>query len=213
MSSKTAITTMPLRPPGLDKARTGCRRPGFSLVEVVIAIALFATVLLGMLALLANGINTRAEVRRDTLSVQICHQIHQALRGYRLGMDDLQPAKAATVTGLLDEFLPFDFSTFPGDGKPAFVLGFDAEGKPRGQGLAADYEGGSEQDGVLFLATLEGRPVTGKPGLTEVIIGVEHPASDKRTARQRKEFRVLMTPGAMDEPTPTANPSQKGQRP
>lgn len=204
---------MPLYPPGHDKTRTGCRKPGFSLVEVVIAIALFATVLLGMLALLANGVSTRAEVRRDTLSVHISQQIQQALRGYRLGVDDLQPAPSSTVPGLLDEFLPFDFSKFPADGKPAFVLGFDAEGKPRGKSLAADYESGSEQDGVLFLATLEGRPVTGKSGLTEVIIGMEHPASVQRATRQRKEFRVLMTPRAADDPMPSTNPSQEGHWP
>lgn len=204
---------MPPLHPGHKDTSTVYGRPGFSLVEVVVAIALFATVLLGMLALLANGASTRAEVRRDTLSVHICHQVHQALRGYRLGIDDLQPAASGTVPGLIDEFLPFDFSKFPDDGKPAFVLGFDAEGKPRGKGLAAEYETGSNQDGVIFLATLQGQTASGKPGITEVIIGIEHPASDPQSARRRKEFRVLMTPDPLDNPVPASDPSQEGRQP
>ncbi len=204
---------MPAAPPSSRPESPECGSPGFSLVEVVIAIALFATVLLGMLALLANGVSTRAEVRRDTLAVQICHQVHQALRGYRLGVDDQQAATAGNLPGLLDEFLPFDFAKFPGDGKPAFVLGFDAEGQARGENLASDYEDGSQQDGVTFLTTLEGKPVIGKPGLTEVIIGIEHPASAPRAGRQRKEFQVLMNPMAVDTPTVVANPSQEVGQP
>jgi prepilin-type N-terminal cleavage/methylation domain-containing protein len=176
-------------------------RPGFTLIEVSLAVAVFATVLMGMLALLANGVETRAQVRRDTIGVHLCHQIHQALRGYRKGVDDVTPATPGGLPGLLDEFLPFDFAQFPAAGKTAFVLGFDAEGKARGKNLSTDYEGGTNQDGVVYLATMEGRPVVGKAGLTEVIIGIESPAGVPRTARKRQEFRVLMVPRAVNNPS------------
>ena len=176
-------------------------RRGFTLIEVSLAVAVFATVLLGMLALLANGVATRAQVRRDTIGVHLCQQIHQALGSYRKGIDDIQPAPTGGIPGLLDEFLPFDFAQFPAAGKPAFVLGFDSEGKTRGRNLSGDYESGTTQDGVSYLATIEGRPVVGKPGLTEVIIGIEAPAGEPKKGRKRQEFRVLMTPHAAAAPT------------
>lgn len=182
------------------------RRTGFSLVEVVIAMAIFATVLLGMLALLANGVNTRAEVRRDTIAVQICQQIHQSLRGFRVGIDDTQPAPASPMPGLLDEFFPFSFDEFPAAGKPAMVLGFDSEGNKRGKADAADYSDGTTRDGVTYLATMQGLPVAGKPGLTNIIIGIEFPAGEKQAARKRREFRVLMTPTAKDTADTEATP-------
>lgn len=181
-----------------DRRPRMSHRRGFTLIEVSLAVAVFATVLLGMLALLANGVESRAQVRRDTIGVQLCHQIHQALRGYRKGVDDVNPAAPGGLPGLLDEFLPFDFAQFPGAGQSAFVLGFDTEGKARGRNLARDYQDGTNQDGVVYLATLEGKPVVGKSGLTEVIIGIEHPAGIPRAGRKRQEFRVLMMPRAAD---------------
>lgn len=181
-------------------------RQGFTLIEVSLAVAIFATVLLGMLALLANGVATRAQVRRDTIGVHLCHQVHQALRGYRKGIDDVQPAAKGGVPGLLDAFLPFDFAQFPGAGKPAFVLGFDSEGKARGGDLSGDYKSGTRQDGVTYLATIEGKPMVGKTGLTEVIIGIEAPAGEAKKGRKRQEFRVLMTPRAAEEEKPGDTP-------
>ena len=181
-------------------------RRGFTLIEVSLAVAIFATVLLGMLALLANGVATRAQVRRDTIGVHLCQQIHQALRGYRKGIDDVQPAASGSIPGLLDEFLPFDFAQFPGAGKPAFVLGFDSEGKARGRNLSGDYDSGTFQEGVTYLATLEGKPVVGKAGLTEVIIGIESPAGEPKKGRKRQEFRVLMTPRAAEATNPGGTP-------
>lgn len=185
--------------------RANCRR-GFTLIEVSLAVAVFATVLLGMLALLANGVATRAQIRRDTIGVHLCHQIHQSLLGYRQGIDDVQPAASGGIPGLLDEFLPFDFAQFPAAGKPPIVLGFDSEGKARGQNLGGEYESGTLQDGVTYLATLEGKPVAGKPRLTEVIIGIEAPAGEPKAGRKRQEFRVLMVPRAAETPNPGGTP-------
>ena len=195
------------KPPTWPEENTrGKHARGFTLIEVSLAVAVFATVLLGMLALLANGVETRVQVRRDTIGVHLCQQIHQALRGYRKGIDDISPAAAGGIPGLLDEFLPFDFAQFPGAGKPSFVLGFDSEGKARGKNLSGDYQSGSYQDGVTYLATLEGKPVVGKPGLTEVIIGIEFPAGQPKARRKRQEFRVLMTPRAEQAPNPGGTP-------
>lgn len=179
---------------------------GFTLIEVSLAVAVFATVLLGMLALLANGVKTRAQVRRDTIGVHLCQQIHQAMRGYRMGIDDVQAAAAGGIPGLLDEFFPFDFARFPGTGQPPFVLGFDSEGIARGKNLSTGYEDGTFQAGVTYLATLEGKPVAGMTGVTEVIIGIEFPAGEPKNARKRQEFRVLMTPRAVQTPNPGGLP-------
>ena len=197
------MATHPPTPAGRH-APPDCR--GFSLVEVVLAIAVFATVLLGMLALLANGVNTRAEIRRDTIAVQICQQLHQSLRGFRPGIDDTEAAPASQSPGLLDEYFPFSFAEFPAAGKPAMVLGFDSEGNKRGKSLAADYDDGTNLDGVAYLATVQGVPSVGNPGLTKVTIGIEFPAGEKQSARKRREFRVLMAPMGRDTATPEATP-------
>jgi prepilin-type N-terminal cleavage/methylation domain-containing protein len=193
-------------PPSRARSVRKSPRRGFTLIEVSLAVAIFATVLLGMLALLANGVATRAQVRRDTIGVHLCQQIHQALRGYRKGIDDIQPAMPGGIPGLLDEFLPFDFAQFPGAGKPAFVLGFDSEGRARGRNLSGDYDSGTFQEGVTYLATLEGKPVVGKAGLTEVVIGIEFPAGEPKKGRKRQEFRVLMTPRAAETANPGGTP-------
>ncbi|MFM7180552.1 MAG: prepilin-type N-terminal cleavage/methylation domain-containing protein [Verrucomicrobiales bacterium] len=197
---------MSVLPPSHVRSVRKSPRRGFTLIEVSLAVAIFATVLLGMLALLANGVSTRAQVRRDTIGVHLCQQIHQALRGYRKGIDDIQPAAPGGIPGLLDEFLPFDFAQFPGAGKPAFVLGFDSEGKPRGKNLSGDYQSGTLQDGVRYLATIEGKPVVGKTGLTEVLVGIEFPAGESKKGRKRQEFRVLMTPRAVEATKPGGTP-------
>jgi len=179
----------------------GCRRArgGFSLVEVALAIAILGTVLLGMLALLSNGVNAQGEARRDTTAMLLAGQVVEALRGFEVGRDDAIASQGGT---LLDEFLPFSFATFPGEGK-LFVLGFDSEGNRRGSKLAKDYQDGTMQDGVAYLVQIEGRPVETDPGLTLVTVRVEFPADLPHDRRRIKDFQLMMRPGAAEAAAPT----------
>ena len=174
----------------------GCRRArgGFSLVEVALAIAILGTVLLGMLALLSNGVNAQGEARRDTTAMLLAGQVVEALRGFEVGRDDAIAAKGGT---LLDEFLPFSFATFPEEGMN-FVLGFDTEGNRRGSKLAEDYQDGTLQDGVAYLVQIKGRPVETDPGLTLITVRVEFPADLPLDRRRIKQFELMMRPGAAE---------------
>ena len=167
---------------------------GFSMVELVLAIALFSTVLLGMLVLLANAVDTRRQIRRDTLGVQIGQQVQQALRGFRQGIDDSAPAVESDHPGVLDVFYPFSFAEFPTPGMAPMVLGFNAHGMSLGKIQEADYASGTSQTGVEFLMRIEGRPIAGVEGVTEVRLAIEHPADVAQAIRKKQEFYVRMVP-------------------
>jgi hypothetical protein len=159
---------------------------------VAIAMAVTATVLLGLLGLLVGAVGSQAQARDDTVAVQIAGQVVEALRGYELGRDD-GPGAQAGRGSLLDELPPFDIRRFPAAGG-RLVLGFDAQGARRGSDLAEAFEKGTDADGVAYLVALAGRPAPGRPGLTEITVAVGSPADVPSTNRRNKEFRLLLRP-------------------
>ena len=188
---------MPPLPSHSHSSRRRISAQGFSLFEVVIALALFAMLIPGMLALMGAGMAEHAASRRESMAMQLCSQVEQALKGFRKGTDDLPDSAAGDNSGpgLLDAFLPFDFARFPAAGHAPMVLGFDADGKPSGRIDAAEYTGGSPRGEVAYFVKLEGTPVTGQSGVTGVIITVEYPAGDPAAARKARVFHVWMVPG------------------
>lgn len=194
------------RPP--SKAR---RPRAFTLVEVALAVAIVGTVLLAMVALLANAVDAQADTRRDTVAVQLSSRVVAALRTYTTGIDDVVAPQAPRSdpegpgAGLLDAFLPFDFSRFPEDGG-RFVLGFDAQGNLAQPDAGNAYEEGATDAEVAYLVTVRGEPLPGHPGLTDVTIGVEAPADVPAANRDRLSFNVWLAPRPA-ESTPTPEPA------
>ena len=168
------------------------RRRGFSLVEVALAIAILGTVVLAMLAMLSSGANSQAEARHDTMALMLAGQVIESLKAFQVGHDDAVKSQGKT---LLDEFLPFSFQSFPAE-DTVYVIGFDNEGGKCGTKLSADYEEGTAQPGVAYLARFEGRPVALNPGLTLVKVKVEFPADLPKDRRRTKEFEVMIRPRA-----------------
>ena len=176
-------------------ARTGPRaraHGGFSLVEVALAIAILGTVVLGMLAMLSTGARFQAEARQNTLAILMAGQVVESLKAFQVGHDDAMKSQGKT---LLDEFLPFSFAAFPAE-DTVYVIGFDTEGNKCGTQLSADYEEGTSQPGVAYLARFEGRPVALNPGLTLVKVRIEFPADLPKDRRKTKEFETMIRPGA-----------------
>jgi hypothetical protein len=174
---------------------------GFSLVEVTIAVGLFAFGVVGVIGLFPTALAQRAEAARDTRARLIAEQIFEALRGsdndaLRSGGEIILPpfVKMGAEEG---ENVPGegDLRQKSTNGLFPFCLGFGELGTTVIRDISGDQmwkEGvtGEARDSVYI--ALVSREQTGTPGLYKVDVQVGVPASLPALKRRNLSFSSLV---------------------
>jgi Tfp pilus assembly protein PilV len=145
-------------------------RDGFSLVEVVVAVGLFAFVVVGILAMFPIGLRQQARSANDFAAVQAANKV-MTLIG------------AATNVSEVSSYLSVNATTN--------VIGVSVKDPTVWQAVdAAVWFGGTSQNGVDALVRILAEPVG--DGLHRVSLDISHPAVAAVTNRQVESFTTLV---------------------
>ncbi|MEX1118158.1 MAG: hypothetical protein WEB60_05120 [Terrimicrobiaceae bacterium] len=154
----------------------------FSLIEVVLALAVIAFAITGIMGLFPVALKSAQESQRETRATFIAQQIFNDLKASP--STNLLIATGANVVDQGNFVTP----------RPSLVdawsnsVGFDQSGMPM-QPLANPA---SPQPGVIFVANISSTPNTPTSGLARVQVDVETPAQAAATNRSKYTFVTLM---------------------
>ncbi len=163
-----------LRPCGGADAPHG--PSGFSLVEVTVAIGIFAFVVVGILGLLPTALKLRAESSQETLAVLIAQEMFSSVKA----------APNIRVVTLRDGpgLRPGNNQTLDLTAQQSFVLGYPPQSTVpywlfRGDADAAweNMPPAASVNDIETMARLRAEPVDGTPDLYRIIVEVRSPAS------------------------------------
>lgn len=146
--------------------------PGFTLVEVAIALGVFAFAIIALVGLLSAGLQTEKAAHRDTAMGNIVSYVLADLRG----------SKYAAVTG---ETLASPKSSF------SRWYEFDADGA-----FLLSVTSGSAPEpltNAMYLCTVEGQQVS-SPKRMQVTATIEFPLQAASANREKQIFATSLTP-------------------
>ena len=149
----------------------------FSLIEVVLALAVIAFAITGIMGLFPVALKSAQESQRETRATFIAQQIFNDLKA-----SPRTNLLIATGTNLLDA------ANFVSP-RPSFTnawsntVSFDLSGTPIGPG---------SDPGAIYLASVSSTPNTPVSGLARVQVDVETPAQAAATNRSKYTFVTLM---------------------
>jgi type II secretory pathway pseudopilin PulG len=154
---------------------------GFSLVEVTVAIGIFAFVVVGILGLLPTALKLRAESAQETRAVLIAQELFASLQasgGPTAGIlrdgPGLRQGNNTTVN-LANETIVLGYP-------PQTTVPYGLWHSSRGQDPDRVWETGNldswaVENDIQTLARLSGEPVTGLPNLVRVKCEIRAPAN------------------------------------
>ena len=154
---------------------------GFSLVEVVLALAVIAFALVGIMGLFPVAMKSAQESQRETRATLIAQQIFADLR-ISAGTNRFVHSGA---TGVSTSAL-----SLAANGN--LYLAFDASGVPLASISHAAFTNSYLVSDALFLASILVETNTGISNLTRIQATVETPSSAPSSARARYTFVTLM---------------------
>jgi len=158
--------------------------PGFSLIEVVVAMGILTFALVGLLALFPVALQTAAESKSETRITQIAQSVFADLRASPLsanvlivGNDIQQSGNRQTV----------NFST-----AQTHYIGYNADGTCVGALTVDNYNNGISGKGE-FILKLSSVPVTPStiPALSTITLSVESPSTAPEANRQKVIFVTM----------------------
>lgn len=158
---------------------------GFSLVEIVLALAVIAFALVGIMGMFPVAMRSAQESQRETRATFIAQQIFSDLR-------------SGTAT---NRFVISTTNQPPGPGDLVTVglntngtnfVGFGADGRPVRTITSGDFSGGTPDVALAFLARVAVNTNTGLSNLSRVETTIETPAAANTTNRSRYSFVTLM---------------------
>lgn len=166
---------------------------GFSLVEIVLALGVFAFAIVAILGLFPAALTTAQRARAESIAPEIARGIFATLRGHAERKYDVfppPPSSGASFTGQvkiarpdkstgLDLVLPLDLAS-PGTRYVVYTL----DGECVGQ--AANATNISKLG--FFLVTVASTPDPDVKGLTSLAVTIEYPATAVKKDRDRLVF-------------------------
>jgi prepilin-type N-terminal cleavage/methylation domain-containing protein len=171
----------------MDPVRTGGRlrdkRAGFTLIEIALAVAVFAVAIVAILGLFPVGLRNASDSRVESVVVQVARGIFSGLRASKF-------TEARVYTSPPDERGVMRFVTvnLASPGPPIYVL-YGTDGAIVRQVQQSEYAMGM-QDGDC-IAKVETAPATAvNPAVVRVSVTVEHPAA---AATERRNKFVIVT--------------------
>ena len=160
------------------------RRRAFSLVEVTLALAVFAIAIVALLALLPTAFNTSQRGRAETYAAQIGRFVLSDLRA-----GTFTQARVATGPDPSDvELVSFETAV------TKYLL-FDANGRPT-SAANVSYDNGAP--GGAYLVRITGVPTPSPTAgivarQSAVTVSVEAPAPAKKDARTKFTFTTIIS--------------------
>jgi hypothetical protein len=171
----------------MDSVRTGGRlrekRAGFTLIEIALAVGVFAVAIVAILGLFPVGLRSASDSRVESVVVQVARGIFSGLRAssftegkvYTSPPDDRGMRRYVTIN-------------LAAPGPPIYVL-YGTDGAIVRQVQPSDYSMGM-LDGDC-IAKVEAGPATAvNPAVVRVAVTVEHPAA---AAADRRNRFVIVT--------------------
>lgn len=159
------------------------RSAGFSLVEVTVAIGIFAFVVVGVLGLLPTALRMRAESAQETRAVLIATELFSSLQasgGATAGILRDGPGLTAgnnvyPPVNLRSETIMLGYP--PQTTVPYFMWHTSRGGNPDQVWETGQLDSGAINNDIQTLALLSGEAVPGNPNLTRVTCQVRSPAN------------------------------------
>jgi type II secretory pathway pseudopilin PulG len=162
-------------------------RDAFSLVEVTIAIGIFAFVVVGVLGLFPTALKMRGDASRETRGVLIARELLSSVAA----APDLSRVVIRDGPGLRADNLvnpPLNLTAtnevvvvgYPAQTSVPYFLWANSRsnvGSPDDAWFRGSMPPGALANGIETLARLSARPVTNSPGLYQVLVEVRSPAS------------------------------------
>ncbi|MDR1191945.1 MAG: hypothetical protein LBK60_09855 [Verrucomicrobiales bacterium] len=160
--------------------------PGFSLIELVLALGILAYVLVAILMLFPLALDTAADSKNETRATFIAQNLLAELQALP---DDLNPVRRVFLTtapGAPAAAVSLDLSA---DREPCY-LAFNANGETLGVLTAGDYlQAANLPPGTVFLGSVNAAPVAG-PGAyrnSRVTLTVEYPPIPGPAPQRRRQ--------------------------
>lgn len=156
---------------------------GFSLVEVTVAIGIFAFVAVGILGLLPAALRQRADSSRETRAVMIAEELFTAIQA--------SPSISNVIVRDGPGLKAGNNISINLSGGSSVVVGYPAQtsvpwflwdprrnvGNPDDAWLKGQLHPGAVNNGIDTLARVSATNVPGSPGLYQVLVEVRSPAS------------------------------------
>jgi type II secretory pathway pseudopilin PulG len=168
------------------------KRWGFSLVEVTIAIGLFAFVIVGIIGLFPAALKQRADAGFETRSVMIARQIYQGIEAGESLTAALMPDVDIKWEGN-----PTNSTLTLKNINDGVVLGFSKQGTTvnhifSNKGSWASQDVGPPQQEITTKALVEATAAAGSGNVYEVTVSVGFPANLPAARRRIETFRKLV---------------------
>ncbi len=191
MSRLSATGCVPPRAVGVC-----CRRDGFSLVEVTVAIGIFAFVVVGVLGLLPTALKQRAESSADTRAVLIVEELLASLHsatsitnvtfrdGPGLGSANNQAINLTNADGVVLGYPPQTTVPF-------YLWGGNRERDSDRAWVQGELPDDAVRNDIQALAKMQARRVEGFPGLYHITVQVRSPATTPLTNTTPVTFTTL----------------------
>ena len=156
---------------------------GFSLVEVTVAIGIFAFVAVGILGLLPAALKQRADSSRETRAVMIAEELFTAIQA--------SPSISNVIVRDGPGLKAGNNISINLSGGSSVVVGYPSQtsvpwflwdprrnvGNPDDAWLKGQLHPGAVNNGIDTLARVSATNVPGSPGLYQVLVEVRSPAS------------------------------------
>lgn len=173
------------------------RMEGFSLVEVTVAIGIFAFVIVGILGLLPAGMKLRAESAQETRAVLISQELFSAVRAASTLSNVILrdgPALEARNNEPEDLFRGPVVIGYPSQTTVPFGL-FSVRrgGDPDDVWRSGNLPGWAVDNDIATLARLSASNVVGYPNLYQVTVEVRSPASLNLTNSTPSVFTTFVS--------------------
>jgi len=153
------------------------KEPGFSLIEVVMALGVVAFAIVAIMGLLPTAVTSANDSKRESRAAFIAQGVFANLQASPF-------ATAKTVEG----GPVIDMAT-----ASTSYLAFDTDGQPLGAIRPSDFITGlSTPSTIDFVARLSATPVSGTDGLTHVDLRLESPAPAAEGRRRGYTFVSLI---------------------
>lgn len=154
---------------------------GFTLVEISLAVGIFAFAIVAIMALFPVGLRSANDSRAETIVTQIARTVMSDLR-----TGTFKTARVATSA--TPTFITTDLSA-PAPAK--IYLLYTATGKPKSISSVAKYNSGDSSGD--FIVTVSSQTVaTTAPVLAQVTVSVESPAAAPVASRSKYPVITLM---------------------
>jgi type II secretory pathway pseudopilin PulG len=169
---------------------------GFSLVEVTVALGIFAFVAVGILGLLPAALKQREDSSRETRAVLIAQELFSGLQAstsvtnviFRDG-PVLADRSNERISLLSADGVVIGYP--PQTSVPYYLWGGSRERDTAGAWVRGEIPADAQANNIEALAKMSAQAVPGTPGLYEVTVQVRSPANAPLTNTQTVNFSTL----------------------